>query len=39
MDIRIGKWIISLYRAGSLKTVVSDLAKYDLYPVAVQQVI
>jgi len=27
-----------LYRAGSLKTVVSEMAKYNLYLVAVQEI-
>jgi len=39
MEIRFGIWNVrSLYRAGSLKTVVTELAKYKLDLVAVQEV-
>jgi exonuclease III len=39
MDMRFGTWTVrSLYRAGSLKTVASELAKYNLDLVAVQEV-
>jgi exonuclease III len=38
MDMRYGKWnVTSLYRAGSLKAVASELAKYNLDLVAVQE--
>jgi len=39
MDMRFGTWNVgSLYRAGLLKTVASELGKYNLYLVAVQEV-
>jgi exonuclease III len=39
MDMRFGTWNVrSLYRAGSLKTIASELAKYNLDLVAVQEV-
>jgi hypothetical protein len=39
MDMRFGTWnIISLYRAGSLKTVSRELARYKLDLVGVQKV-
>jgi len=38
MDVRFGMWNIrSLYRAGSLKTATSELAKYNLDLVAAQE--
>jgi hypothetical protein len=39
MDIRFGLWnVMSLYRAGSLKTVSRELDKYKLDLVGVQEV-
>jgi hypothetical protein len=39
MDMMFGTWHVrSLYRAGSLKTVACKLAKYNLDPVAAQEV-
>jgi len=39
MDMRFGTWNVrSLYRAGSMKTVASKLAKYNLDLAAVQEV-
>jgi exonuclease III len=39
MGMRLGTWnITSVYRTGSMKTVASKLAKYNLDPVAVQEV-
>jgi exonuclease III len=39
MDMRFGTWNIrSLYRAGSLKTVSRELARYKLDLVGVQEV-
>jgi exonuclease III len=39
MDMKFGTWNVrSLYRAGSRKTVTSELAKYNLDLVAVQEV-
>jgi hypothetical protein len=36
MDMRFGTWNVrSLYRAGSVKTLASELAKYNLDLVAV----
>jgi hypothetical protein len=38
MDMRSGTWNVrSLYRAGSLKTVSRELARYKLYLVGVQE--
>jgi exonuclease III len=39
MDLRFGTWNVrSLYRTGSLETVESKLAKYNLDVMAVQDV-
>jgi hypothetical protein len=39
MDMRFGKWNVrSLYRAGSLRTVVEEISKYKLHLVGVQEV-
>jgi exonuclease III len=39
MDMRFGTWNVrSLYRIGSLKTVASELVKYKLDLVGVQEV-
>jgi hypothetical protein len=39
MDMRFGKWNVkSLYRPGSITTVVRELARYKLYLVSVQEV-
>jgi hypothetical protein len=39
MDMRVGTWSVrSLYRAGSLKTVLRELARYKLDLVGVQEV-
>jgi exonuclease III len=39
MDMRFGTWNVrGLYRAGSLKTVLRDLARYKLDIVGVQEV-
>jgi exonuclease III len=39
MDMRFGTWnVSSLYRVGSLKTVASELAKYNINLVVVQEV-
>jgi hypothetical protein len=39
MDMRFGPWNVrNLYRVGSLKTVASELAKYNLDVVAVKEV-
>jgi hypothetical protein len=38
MALRFGTWNRSLYRTGLLKAVARKLAKFDLEPVAVQQV-
>jgi exonuclease III len=39
MDLRFGTWNVrSLHRAGSLKTLVSELAKYKFDLVTVQEV-
>jgi len=39
MDVRFGAWnVTSLYKACSLKTVASELAKYNLNLVAIQEV-
>jgi hypothetical protein len=39
MDMRFGTWNVrSLYRAGSLITVLKELARYNLYLVRVQEV-
>jgi hypothetical protein len=39
MDMRFGSWnIISLYRAGSLLTVATEIAQYKLDLVGVQEV-
>jgi hypothetical protein len=38
-DLYNGMWNVrGLYRAGSLKTVANELTKYNLDPVAVQEV-
>jgi len=35
-----GTWnVMSIYNAGSLTTVASDVAKYNLHPVAVREVV
>jgi exonuclease III len=39
MDMRFGTWNVrSLYRAGSLKTVLRELARYKLDLVGVQEI-
>jgi hypothetical protein len=39
MDVTFGTWnVMSLYRAGSLKTVSSKLAKYNLHIMTVKEV-
>jgi hypothetical protein len=39
MDVRFGKWnVTNLYRAGALRTLASEVAKYNLDLVAVQEV-
>jgi len=38
-DLRLGTWNVrNLYRAGSLKAAVRELARYKLYLVGVQEV-
>jgi hypothetical protein len=39
MDIRFGTWNMSMYRAGSLMTVLRELSRYGLDLVGVQEVI
>jgi hypothetical protein len=38
MDLRYGTWNISMYRAGSLRTVAEEVSKYKLDLVGVQEV-
>jgi hypothetical protein len=38
MDMRFGLWNVSLYRAGSLMTVVRELSKYKLDLVGMKEV-